>query len=103
RRRPAVPDKSRVLRWPASAKARRYDVVVWLGHRRIADVWSEKPEVTVAQLACQGSRPLASGRYLWFVYPLVDVQRRRYGDLAKWGTFVVDGKLRCPKEAQAAR
>jgi hypothetical protein len=101
--RPAVPDKAGVLRWPASAHAQKYDVVVWLGHRRIADVWSTKPQVTVAELACQGSGPLASGRYLWFVYPLVDLKPRRYGRLAKWGTFVVDRQMRCPKEAQAGR
>ena len=101
--RPAVHRQSGVLRWPATAKAVKYDVVVWLGHRRIADVWTAKPRVAVAELACRGSSALAPGRYLWFVYPLVDEHPRRYGPLAKWGAFVVSARMRCQQEARASR
>jgi len=101
--RRAVTGAGGVLRWPATPRVVTYDVVVWLGHRRVADVWTSKPRVAVADLACHGSRPLASGRYLWFVYPLVDARLRRYGPLAKWGTFVVGARIRCLKEAKAGR
>ena len=93
----------RLLRWPASTKATAYDVVVWRGHRRIADVWTTKPNLAVAALACHGARPLAAGRYLWFVYPLVDAQPRRYGRLAKWGEFAVAAGVRCRRYAKPAR
>ena len=90
---------TRVLRWPASARSKAYDVVVWRGHRRVADVWTSKPKVTIAALACRGSRPLRAGRYLWFVYPLVDAHPRRYGHLAKWGRFAVAAGTRCRPRA----
>jgi hypothetical protein len=85
----------RMLRWPASAKSKAYDVVVWRGHRRIADVWTAEPKVTVAAIACGGGRALAAGRYLWFVYPLVDARPRRFGRLAKWGEFAVGTGAGC--------
>jgi hypothetical protein len=86
---------TRVLRWPASARSKAYDVVVWRGRRRIADVWTSTPKVTIAALACRGSRPLEAGRYLWFVYPLVAANPRRYGPLAKWGRFAVASGTHC--------
>jgi hypothetical protein len=97
----AVARPRRVLRWPASRRAVTYDVVVWRGHRRIADVWTSKPNVTVDEVACRGPRKLRSGRYLWFVYPLVDRHPPRYGKLAKWGRFVVGARTRCPKGEKA--
>ena len=103
RSRPAATDSGGVLRWRGTTKAATYDVVVWRGHRRIADVWTAKPKITVARLACRGSRPLPTGRYLWFVYPLLDAHPRRYGRLAKWGTFVVDARTRCLENAKPAR
>ena len=87
--------EKRVLRWRAHAKSKAYDVVVWRDHRRVADVWTTKPKIAIAALACRGSRPLAAGRYLWFVYPLVDSHPRRYGRLAKWGEFELSSRTRC--------
>jgi hypothetical protein len=101
RARPAAARAQRVLRWPAAQRALTYDVVVWRGHRRIADVWTSKPSVMVDDLACRGPRKLRAGRYLWFVYPLVDRHPRRYGKLAKWGTFIVSARIRCPKGEKA--
>jgi hypothetical protein len=101
--RPKVAGPHGVLRWPEHGKALAYDVVVWRGHRRIADVWTQKPKIAVASLACRGSRTLAAGRYLWFVYPLVKAKPRRYGHLARWGTFAVGAHTRCPKHAKPAR
>jgi hypothetical protein len=95
--RPRAAGPLDVLRWPASERAVTYDVVVWRGHLRIADVWTAKPNVTVRNLACRGPRPLTAGRYLWFVYPLVDRHPRRYGRLAKWGHFTVGTGMRCPR------
>lgn len=101
--RPKIAGPHGVLRWRARAEAVAYDVVVWRAHRRIADVWTPRPKIAVASLACGGARSLARGRYLWFVYPLVDAKPRRYGHLAKWGTFAVGGHMRCPKHAKPAR
>jgi hypothetical protein len=92
-----------VLRWPGRARAVAYDVVVWRAHRRVADVWTPTPKIAVASVACRGRRVLAPGRYLWFVYPLVKAKPRRYGHLAKWGTFAVGERTRCPKHAKPAR
>jgi hypothetical protein len=100
--RPKVAGPHGVLRWPEHRKAVAYDVVVWRAHRRIADVWTPKPKIAVASIACRGPRALAPGRYLWFVYPLVDTKPRRYGRLAKWGTFAVGKHTRCPKHATPA-
>ena len=96
--------EKRVLRWRAHAKSKAYDVVVWRRHRRIADVWTAKPRIAVASLACRGGRKgaLAAGRYLWFVYPLVKSKPRRYGHLAKWGTFAVRARARCPRDARSS-
>jgi hypothetical protein len=85
------------LRWPHTARATAYDVILWRDHERVADVWTTKPRVTVAELACKGKTPLAAGKYLWFVYPLVHARPWRYGRLAKWGTLRVPAKLRCPR------
>jgi hypothetical protein len=101
--RPKATGPHGVLRWPRHARAVAYDVVVWRAHRRIADVWTPRPKIAVARLACGGARALAPGRYLWFVYPLVKAKPRRYGHLAKWGTFAVGGLTRCPKHAKPAR
>jgi hypothetical protein len=101
--RPKVAGPHGVLRWPERTSAVAYDVVVWRAHRRVADVWTSKPKIAVERLACGGARALASGRYLWFVYPLVEAKPQRYGPLAKWGTFAVGGHTRCPKHAKPAR
>jgi hypothetical protein len=87
------------LRWPHTARATAYDVILWRDHDRVADVWTTKPRVTVTELACKGKTPLAAGKYLWFVYPLVHARPWRYGRLAKWGTVQVPAKLRCPRRA----
>jgi hypothetical protein len=86
---------TQLLRWPANRESVGYDVVVWRGHRRIADVWTTKPKVAIETVACRGGKALRAGRYLWFVYPLVDSHPRRYGPLAKWGEFAVRAGLRC--------
>jgi hypothetical protein len=100
--RPTVTGPRGVIRWPARRSAVKYDVVVWRSHRRIADVWTAKPRIAVASLACRrsGKHALATGRYLWFVYPLVKSKPRRYGRLAKWGTFAVGARARCPQAAK---
>jgi hypothetical protein len=103
RSRPTLTGPRGVLRWPARKSAVKYDVVVWRSHRRIADVWTAKPKIAVARLACRGGKhALATGRYLWFVYPLVTSKPRRYGRLAKWGTFAVGARARCPQAAKTA-
>jgi hypothetical protein len=86
-----------VLRWPHAARATAYDVILWRDHDRVADVWTTRPRVTVTALACNGKTPLAGGKYLWFVYPLVHARPWRYGRLVKWGTLQVPAKLRCPR------
>ena len=101
--RPKAVSPHGVLRWPRHTRAVAYDVVVWRAHRRIADVWTPKPKIAVERVACDGARALAPGRYMWFVYPLVKAKPRRYGHLAKWGTFAVGGHTRCPKHAKPAR
>jgi hypothetical protein len=92
----------KVLRWRATARAAAYDVILWRDHRRVADVWTTKPRVTVAAVACRGTTPLAAGRYLWFVYPLVHARPRRYGRLVKWGTLEVPARPRCARRARSA-
>jgi hypothetical protein len=92
----------RVLRWSATAHTAAYDVIVWRDHRRIADMWTTKPKVSVAAVACHGTTPLAAGKYLWFVYPLVHASPRRYGPLVKWGTLVVPTQPRCARRAGPA-
>ena len=89
------------LRWHRVAKAASYDVILWRGHRRVADLWTTKPELAVAAIACRATKPLAAGRYLWFVYPFVDASSRRYGPLAKWGEVEIPAHMRC--EPPAAR
>lgn len=84
------------LAWPATAGATSYDLVLWRGHRRVADLWPKKPARSVASVACGARRRLEKGRYLWFVYPLVDAATGpRYGKLAGWGMVEIDPKT-CP-------
>jgi hypothetical protein len=90
------------LMWPHAARATAYDVILWRDHDRVADVWTTKPHVTVAAVACNGKTPLAAGKYLWFVYPLVHARPWRYGRLVKWGTLRVPAKLRCPRRTRTA-
>jgi len=90
--RPAArpPVARRMLEWPATAGATSYDLVLWRGHRRVADLWPKKPALSVAAVAC-GARRLEKGRYLWFVYPVIDAGGgRRYGKLARWGAVDVN-------------
>ena len=93
---------SATLRWHRVAKAAAYDVILWRGHRRVADLWTTKPELAVAAIACRATKPLAAGRYLWFVYPLVDASSRRYGRLAKWGEVEIPAHARCGPPATRA-
>jgi hypothetical protein len=84
------------LSWRATARAGLYDLVLWRGHRRVADLWPTKSKVSVATVACGAGKRLAKGRYLWFVYPVVDRASRRYGALAGWGAVEIDPKAeRC--------
>jgi hypothetical protein len=84
--------KRRVLSWRAAPRADLYDLVLWRGHRRVADLWPTKPTVSVATVACGAGKRLAKGRYLWFVYPVVDRVSHRYGALAGWGSVQIDPK-----------
>jgi len=93
--RPAKPRAvrgRRVLSWRAAARADLYDLVLWRGHRRVADLWPTNSKVSVATVACGAGKRLAKGRYLWFVYPVVDRASRRYGALAGWGAVDIDPK-----------
>ena len=84
----------RTLRWPVANRAAAYDVIVWRGHRRIADVWTTKPALSVETLRC--GRKLPAGRYLWFVYPVRSrAAPTRYGRLLKWGVLQVPAGPRC--------
>src|SRR5207244_9972795 len=71
--RPATPrvvQGRRVLSWRTTARAGLYDLVLWRGHRRVADLWPTKSKISVATVACGAGKRLAKGRYLWFVYPV---------------------------------
>lgn len=92
--------EKRVLRWPVTPGSAGYVVVVWRDHKRIADIWTTRPKVAVAAVACRAGKALRAGRYLWFVYPLVDAHPRRYGALAKWGRLVVGAGTRCHSHAR---
>jgi hypothetical protein len=86
--------QSRRLSWPATPSATSYDLVLWRGHRRVADLWPKKPGIDVAKVACGAGRRLKKGRYLWFAYPVVG--SHRYGKLARWGAVDIDPKT-CPR------
>jgi hypothetical protein len=90
--KPRVIRKRRVLSWRATPRADLYDLVLWRGHRRVADLWPTKSKVSVATVACSAGKRLARGRYLWFVYPVVDRVSHRYGALAGWGAVELDPK-----------
>jgi hypothetical protein len=95
RTRPAKPQVKRgrrVLSWRATPRADLYDLVLWRGHRRVADLWPTKAKVSVATVACGAGKRLAKGRYLWFAYPVVDRVSHRYGALAGWGAVEIDPK-----------
>lgn len=91
--KPRIVRKRRVLSWRATPRADLYDLVLWRGHRRVADLWPTKPKVSVATVACGAGKRLPKGRYLWFVYPVVDKVSHRYGALAGWGAVEIDPKL----------
>jgi hypothetical protein len=90
--KPRVVRRRRVLNWRATPRAHLYDLVLWRGHRRVADLWPTKSKVSVATVACGAGKRLAKGRYLWFVYPVVDRVSHRYGALAGWGAVEIDPK-----------
>ena len=90
--KPRVVRKRRVLTWRATPRADLYDLVLWRRHRRVADLWPTRPKITVATVACGAGKRLRKGRYLWFVYPVVDSASHRYGRLAGWGAVVLDPK-----------
>ena len=90
----APPVQTRRLSWPATPSATAYDLVLWRGHRRVADLWPKKPGIDVAKVACGAGRRLKKGRYLWFAYPVVG--SHRYGKLARWGAVDIDPKT-CPR------
>jgi hypothetical protein len=94
--RPRVVQGRRVLSWHANARADLYDLVLWRGHRRVADLWPTKAKVSVATVTCSAGKRLAKGRYLWFVYPVVDRASHRYGALAGWGRLDIDPTT-CPR------
>ena len=90
--KPHVVRGRRVLSWRATARAGLYDLVLWRGHRRVADLWPTKSKVSVATVACGAGKRLAKGRYLWFAYPVLDRASHRYGALAGWGAVHIDPK-----------
>jgi hypothetical protein len=94
--KPRVVRRRRVLSWSATRRAALYDLVLWRGHRRVADLWPTKAKISVATVACGAGKRLRKGRYLWFVYPVVDSVSHRYGALAGWGALDLDPKA-CPR------
>jgi hypothetical protein len=90
--KPRVKRGRRVLSWRATPRADLYDLVLWRGHRRVADLWPTKAKVSVATVACGAGKRLAKGRYLWFAYPVLDRVSHRYGALAGWGAVEIDPK-----------
>ena len=86
----------RMLSWPATPGATSYDLVLWRGHRRVADLWPKEPGIAVTMVACGAGKRLEKGRYLWFAYPIVGTGSHRYGKLARWGAVDVDPKA-CPR------
>jgi hypothetical protein len=90
--KPRVVHRRRVLSWRATARADLYDLVLWRGHRRVADLWPTKSRISIATVACSAGKRLAKGRYLWFVYPVVDRVSHRYGALAGWGSVDINPK-----------
>jgi hypothetical protein len=81
----------RVLSWKRLPAARQYDVVIWRDGRRVRDIWTREPSVSVRSVACGTSAQLAKGSYLWFVYPVQSpAGTKHFGKLAHWGTFRVD-------------
>lgn len=96
--RKAVPARvvaaHRVLRWKKLPAARQYDVVIWRDGRRVRDVWTREPSLSVRSIACGTAAQLAKGSYLWFVYPVRSpAGTKQFGKLAHWGTFSVDDHL----------
>jgi hypothetical protein len=90
--KPRVVHKRRTLSWRATERADLYDLVLWRGHKRVADLWPTKSRISVASVACGAGKRLPKGRYLWFVYPVVDSVSHRYGALAGWGSVDIDPK-----------
>jgi hypothetical protein len=89
-RKARAPAAQRTLDWPVTPGARSYDLVLWRGHRRVADLWPKKPGIAVDTVACSAGRRLSKGRYLWFVYPVVGTGSHRYGALARSGVVDVN-------------
>ena len=108
KRRPAVSDTARpartvavhrVLRWKKLPTARMYDVVIWRDGRRVRDVWTRDSSVSVRSIACATSGgQLATGSYLWFVYPVQAAGSKRVVKLVRWGNFRV-GEDTCSRPA----
>lgn len=90
--KPRVVRRRRVLSWRGTPRADLYDLVLWRGHRRVADLWPTKSKISLATVACGAGKRLPKGRYLWFVYPVVDKVSHRYGALAGWGAVEIDPK-----------
>jgi len=93
---PPIVRARRRLSWPATAGATLYDLVLWRGHRRVADLWPTKSSIAVATVACSAGKRLEKGRYLWFVYPVVDGGSGRYGALAGRGAVEIDPEACAP-------
>jgi hypothetical protein len=90
-----------VLRWKKLPAARLYDVVIWRDGRRVRDVWTREPSVSVRSFACAASGAhLATGSYLWFVYPVQTAAGKRFGKLTRWGNFRVDEATCSPPAAR---
>src|SRR5207249_3151744 len=60
----------RRIHWRTVRHAKYYQVVLWQGSGRVADIWTTRRSLTVRHLRdALAPSTIARGRYLWFVYP----------------------------------